>query len=354
MRQRVFDPEGLRSILVIRLYFLGDVLFSTPVLEALKGRYPGASLTVLVKKRARDILASNPFVDEVLLYDEVERYHCPPWSTRLALLLRRRRFDLAVDLTGDLRSSWLLFACEPGFRVGFNHVGLSFLLDRSIPYRARGHVIDHLLKAVEPVGAVSAGAAPTLCLTDDERRAGAEAVRGVGVREGQSYVVISPGSNRLARRWPAPRFGRLSSLVRERLAATPIVTGAADDAGLADEVVEASAGAAVSLAGATGVRVFAAVAAGARAFVGNDSGPLHIAASQGTPVVGLYGPTDPTNYAPRGGASRVLWAGYPCCPCDQRRCGRESDPCMAAISVDEAFEALASVLAETNAGSVQS
>lgn len=328
----------------MRLYFLGDVLLSTPVLEALKRQFPDASLTVLIKKRARDILVNNPFVDELLEYDAVERYHCPPWAARLALSLRRRRFDLAVDLTGDLRSSCLLFAIEPGYRVGFNHVGLGFLLDRAIPYRATGHVVDHLLKAVELIGPTSVDPAPALYLTDDERGGGEALVRGAGVGEGRDYVVVSPGSNRLLRRWPASRFGRLSGLIRERLGAVPVVTGSALDAELAEEVVAASGGSALSLAGRLSVRDLAAVAAGAKAFVGNDSGPIHIAASQGTPVVGLFGPTTPTHYAPRGAPSRIVWHRFPCSPCPQRRCERAGDPCMASIAVDEVFEALQSLL----------
>ena len=130
MRERSFDPAAVRSILVIRLYFIGDVLLSTPVFAALKDAFPGASLTVLVKKRATDVLRNNPNVNRVLEYDAVPRYHSPVWQGRLAATLRRERFDLVVDLTGDLRSSWLVFAADPGFRVGFNHAGLGFLLDR--------------------------------------------------------------------------------------------------------------------------------------------------------------------------------------------------------------------------------
>ncbi len=121
MRPREFVPESVRSILVIRLYFLGDVLSSTPVMAALRARFENAHIAVLIKRRARDVLKGNPHVDEVIVYDEVERYHSPVWLWRLALRLRRQRYDLAVDLTGDHRSSWLLAAAEPGFRAGLNH-----------------------------------------------------------------------------------------------------------------------------------------------------------------------------------------------------------------------------------------
>ena len=221
MTPREFQGDAVRSILLIRLYFIGDFLLATPVLEALRERFETASIVVLIKKRARDILKGNPHVDEVLEYDGVERYHSPVWLTRLALGLRRRRFDLAVDLTGDLRSSWLMFAADPGFRVGVNHAGLGWLLDRRIPYRSEGHIVDHLLKAVEPVGAVLDDAAPSIYLTEPERGAGAALLKRAGVDPLRPFVVLSPGANWAHRRWPPDRFALLARAIHERLGAVP-------------------------------------------------------------------------------------------------------------------------------------
>lgn len=350
MRAREFDPESVSSILVMRLYFLGDVLLSTPVFEALKRRFPRAPLSVLIKRRARDILINNPFVDEVLEYDAGGRNHGPAWRARLAVDLRRRRFGLAVDLTGDLRTSWLLFAADPGFRIGVNHAGLGFLLDRRTPYRAEGHVVDHLLRVVEPVGARLDTAVPALYLTEEERASAAGLLERVGVKPGRRFVLLSPGANWPPRRWPPDRFGALARSVRERMGFVPVVAGGADETRLADEVVSRSGGSAVSLAGRTTIRELAAVAGLASAFVGNDSGPVHIAASQGTPVVALFGPNTPERFAPRGAPSRVLWARHPCSPCDQRRCLRPSDPCMEAITLDGVLEALESLLEDDARG----
>ena len=346
MARREFHPESVESILVVRLYFVGDVLLATPVLEALKSRFPSARLTVLVKKRAVDVLEGNPFVDEVMVYDGVENYHSPRWVFRLAGELRRRRFSLAVDLTGDHRSSWLLFASDPGFRVGLNHAGLGFLLDRRIDYRSTGHVVDHLLTAVEPLGARSTDAAPRVYLTEDERAEAGALLAEAGVKGGSGVLALSPGANWPLRRWRPEFFGELAARVREHQGLTSVVVGSADDAGLAEAVVGASAGAAVSLAGRTSLRGLAAVAEHARAFVGNDSGPMHIAAAVGTPVVGLFGPNTPVHFAPRGAPSRVLWKRFACSPCSQKRCERPDDACMDALAVDEVLDALESLLNE--------
>jgi lipopolysaccharide heptosyltransferase II len=349
MRAREFSGDGVRSILVMRLYFLGDVILSTPVFEALKRRFPNACVTALIKKRARDILANNPFVDDVIEYDAVERYHGPAWAGRLARELRRRRFDVAVDLTGDLRTSWLLFAIEPGYRVGFNHVGLDFLLDRAIPYRAAGHGVDHLLDAVRPLGATLDRPAPRMYVTEDERSRARLLLSEVGLTPG-AFLALAPGANWGFRRWPAERFGELAARASERFGLPCVVTGTAADSDIADRVVAASGGRAVSFAGRLGIRDLAALDAEARAVVANDSGPLHVAASVGAPVVGLFGPNTPEIYAPRGAPSRVVWRRFPCSPCRQKRCARADEPCMASITVDEVLDALGSLLDETAGG----
>jgi len=346
MRERRFDPATVQSILVIRLYFIGDVLLSTPVLDALRKAFPNASVTVLVKSRATAVLGNRPNVDEVIEYDAVPSYHGPVWTARLASRLRRARFDLAVDLTGDLRSSWLLFIADPAFRVGFNHAGFGRLLDRRIAYRASGNAVDHLLSAVAPVGAFTDDPSPRLYLTNGERAEAELLLERNGVGRGARFAGLAPGANWSYRRWGADRFGELAATTRDRLGLTSVVTGSSADANMAAELVSRSDGAAVSIAGETDIRGLAAIAARAAVFVANDSGPMHVAASMGTPVVGLFGPNTPAVYAPRGGPSRVVWHEMPCCPCDQKRCVREDDPCMRSIRVQEVFDAVESLLSE--------
>jgi lipopolysaccharide heptosyltransferase II len=348
MRPREFDGEGVRSILVLRLYFLGDVLFATPVFEALRARFPAATIAALIKKRARGALEGNPHVDEIIEYDAVPRYHSPLWLGRLALDLRRRRFDLAVDLTGDQRSSWLLAASDPGFRVGINHVGLGLLLDRRIPYRSPGHIVDHLLTAVERVGATPRRRAPLLVITDDERLEGDRVLAEAGVDPSAPFIVVSPGAGSALRRWPAESFGQLAAAIAGAGAVRVVVTGSPTEIRLAEDVVTASGGSAVSLAGRTSVRGLAAVVGRAVAFVGGDSGALHVAASQGTPVVALFGPSSPVRKAPRGAPSRIVSAGVACSPCTERTCPVSPDGCMATIPVERVLEALGSLREEVD------
>lgn len=347
---REFHPESVSSILVIRLYFIGDVLLSTPVLEALGRRFPEASLAVVVKRRALDILRGNPFVDEVIVYDAVPRYHSPVWTLRLARELRSRRFSVSVDLTGDRRSSWMVLAADPAFRVGVNRVGMGYLLDRRTPYRAEGHVVDHLLSTVEPLGAHSPDPSPRMYLSEEERSAAAALLTEVFDGGARPTVALGPGANRPGRRWPAERFGAVAAWMMERFGVGSLVLGSAADAELAATVARTSGGAAVSLAGRTDIRLAAAVAEASSLFVGNDSGPMHIAAAVGTPVVGLFGPSNPERFSPRGAPSRVLYRGLPCSPCDQRGFPSGNDGCMRRIALEDVQEAVVSLIEEVGIG----
>jgi len=340
---RRFHPESVESILVIRLYFIGDVLLSTPVFEALGRRFPDARLTVLVKRRCMDILAGNPYVDDVIVYDAVDHYHSPLWIWRLARELRGRRFSLSVDLTGDSRSSWMVLAADPAFRVGVNHAGMGFLLDSRTPYRATGHVVDHLVSSVEVLGATTDNASPRLYLNDDERFLAAALLDEVGIGPGERFLAVAPGGNLPLKRWAPTRFGSLARLVRERFGMPTAVLGSESDVAMARTVVESSGGAAVSLAGRTSIRMAGAVSAAAAVFVGNDSGPMHVAAAVGTPVVGLFGPTRPELYAPRGAPCVVVTA--PSVPSAEAASAIDG-PTMDGISVESAAAALRSLLGE--------
>ena len=340
---RRFYPESVESILVIRLYFIGDVLLSTPVFEALGRRFPDARLTVLVKRRCRDILAGNPYVDEVMVYDAVDRYHSPLWIWRLARELRGRRFSLSVDLTGDPRSSWMVLAADPAFRVGVNHARMGFLLDSRTPYQATGHVADHLVSCVEVLGATTDDASPRLYLSDEERSLAAALLDEAGIGRGERFLAVAPGSNLRLKQWAPTRFGSLARLARERLGMATVVLGSESDVEMARTVVESSGGAAVSLAGRTSIRMAGAVSAAAAAFVGNDSGPMHVAAAVGTPVVGLFGPTKPELYAPRGAPCVIVKAPSVSTAEVARGTG---GPTMDGITVESAAAALESLLSE--------
>ncbi len=343
MKRRPFHPETVRSILVMRLYFMGDVLLATPVLEALKRAFPDARLTVLAKKRGVDVLIANPHVDEIVLYDAVPDYHMPRRQWQLARRLRRERFDLAVDLSGNLLSSWILWAADPAYRVGFNHAGFPHLLDYRIPYVSDGSVVEHLLSAVEPLGA-TAEPRPRIYLTDEERGAAVEALQRAGVAPAARFAVLAPGANWEYRRWPEKRHAALARRLAQEAGLACVLAGGAADVALCERIARDAEGVAVSLAGCLDIRGSAAVVERAAVFVGSDSGPMHVAAAVGTPVVALFGPNTPVRFAPRGAPSRVIRHEYPCSPCDQKECVRPENPCMAAITVDEVFEAALDLL----------
>ena len=168
--------------------------------------------------------------------------------------------------------------------------------------------------------------------------------------DGAAPVVLHPGSGWDLKNWPAERWGTLAAVLRSRHGAPVAVTGAAGEAPLVQAVVDASEGAAVGLAGQLGLPALAALHARARLVVATDSGPLHLAALMGVPVVGLYGPAAPSVFAPWRpcAPARLLWSGLPCSPCGtlvDPPCGATRLPdCVLALSLADVLAAVEDVL----------
>jgi lipopolysaccharide heptosyltransferase II len=155
-----------------------------------------------------------------------------------------------------------------------------------------------------------------------------------------TYAVIVPGARWETKRWPYENFGRLASKLRTK----SVIVGSASDAAIARDIVSISNGKAVSMAGQTDIRELISIIRGADFVISNDSGPMHIAAAFGIPVVALFGPTNPVRTGPYGEKHVVLNAGLKCAPCYKKRCA--TIKCLKDISVDKAYDAVKAVIKE--------
>jgi ADP-heptose:LPS heptosyltransferase len=149
-----------------------------------------------------------------------------------------------------------------------------------------------------------------------------------------SYIVLVPGARWKTKIWPAEKFGRLASLLNTRC----IVVGGKADEAKGREIEALSGGKAISLAGRTDLAELVSIIKGARYMISNDSGPMHIAAGFGIPVVAIFGPTNPVRTGPYGEMHRIVTPQIPCAPCYKRSC--KDLRCMEAISVEQVYEAI--------------
>jgi len=322
MADRPRRLEDHDRVLLIRLGAVGDVLRTLPALHLIRATFPTVHITWLVEDLSFDLLGGHPEINEVLRFPRREMRAAAARPRLLAGLiaalrrdLRRRRFDVALDFQGSLKSALLARLSAAPRRVGFapGHCReLSFLFtnDWVRPPGRRLNRVERNLMMAEAVGARGDAIEVVLPERPEEGRAAEEILRSLAPG-GTPVVVLSPGTSRRQRhkRWPAEHFARLAALLATSLGAVPLVVWGPGEQALVQAVVTGSGGRAVA-APPTSLRLLAALLRRAALFVGADSGPMHLAWGVGCPVVALFGPTDPRLNAPLGSAHVVLRAGH--------------------------------------------
>ncbi|WP_155970510.1 putative lipopolysaccharide heptosyltransferase III [Nitrospira japonica] len=327
-----------RNILVIKLRYLGDVLLATPTLEALKAAYPSARLTVVVNRGTEAMLAGNPHADEVL---PLERGSIlSQW--RFLRELRRRRFDWVIDLTDADRSAWLSRMTGAPVRIGFNKEDRlrGHCYTEVVAGDPQSHRVERDLASLAPLHVPVAGRTPRLWLTPEEERRAADVLSRERVEGAKPLVMLQPGARYWFKAWPWERFAALADRLAEQYGYQVLIGGNQQEFELAERICGAVANRPINLAGRADMRTYAAILKRASLFVGNDSGAMHVAAAVGTPVVALFGPSDPKEWGPRGGAVAVLYKGLDCRICFHPTCERGEENCMKLIGIEEVLSAI--------------
>ncbi len=332
----------MRSALVVRLSSLGDVLFGLAVVERLKRAKPEARISFLVEDRFAAVPRAHRGVDEVIVFPR--RRGLGAVARHLAAL-RRRRFDAVIDLQGNAKSALHLAMLRGSRRIGFapgagaGREGSHLLVDDTVvPPAAAHHRVDRFLSLLAPLDILTHRENPAPLVVDAAERAAAEAVAAMP-REGP-LVVLHPGTSAFGtfKRWPPERFAAVARSLAADRGALCLVSGGPGEEPLVAEVVEASSGAARALGPVPSLLALAAVLGEADLVVAADTGPLHLANRMGTPVLGLFGPKDPSRYGPAYEPSAVVRRDdVPCSPCTRRWC--EAPACMTALGADPVIAA---------------
>ncbi|BCA54237.1 putative Lipopolysaccharide heptosyltransferase III [Nitrospira sp. KM1] len=326
---------------MIKLRYIGDVLLATPAIHAIKEAYPQAQITVVVNRGTQEVLAGNPHVHEVLPLEKGTIG--AQW--KLISGLRGRRFDAAIDLTDADRSAFLAWISGAAVRIGFNDEARwrGWCYTDVVSSNPSIHRIDRDLAALEPLHVAPSNRAPRLWLKQEEESEADELLRRLGA-QGARLVVIQPGARYWFKAWPAERFAELADRVTRQYQCQVLVGGSPQEVELAGQVARTAKRAPLVLAGRASLRLFAAVLKRASLFVGNDSGAMHMASAVGTPVVALFGPSNPREWGPRGGPVEVIYKGIDCRVCFHPTCRRGDQNCMQLISVEEVMEAVGRLL----------
>lgn len=347
MRQAELPPGA--EVLVRLPNWLGDVVLCTPALGALAAARPDLRLTALVKPPLAGAVRTLPGIARVV---EVEGTSAGAvW--RQARALRGMGFSAALLFPKGLREALLARLAGIPVRVGLDTDRRGFLLSHAVAFTEqdwRGHHVLQFGQVLSPLGLEVAGQ-PTCFPLTAEDRAEAEGVLSAAGLLGRSFAAFHVAASKAPRAYHPERFGEVAAGLQSRRDLVPVLLGSAADRPV-HETLRVRCPGAVDLAGKTSLRGMAAVLERAALFVGNDSGPMHLAGALGTPVVSVFGPGDPAKTAPwgMGDRLRVVYAALPCSPCRQAF-WRECDPapsgkpaCLEAVAPSTVLEAALDLL----------
>jgi heptosyltransferase I len=343
-------------ILLIKLSALGDVIQTLPTLEAIRAAYPQADITWLVEEAAAPILELHPALDSLVVSrrrswlaagQQGSLYTAWQEFRQVVQSIRQRPYDLVIDFQGLLKSAfWTRLARSPR-KIGFDRTReYSYLplTERLPPYDPDEHAVRRYLRVARYLGAAAESIRFRLALPN-------------GVGEDLDYlwsektgplIVMHPGTRWPSKHWPPENFAFLADALRHARQARVVFTGSPADRPLIAGIRSCMSTSAEDLSGRTDLKALTRLFYQADAAVTTDTGPMHLAAAVGTPVVAVFGPTAPWRTGPFGPQHRVIRTNLPCSPCFQRHCLKPE--CLTGLAVDQVLAAVGEILNQGSPG----
>lgn len=346
-------PSAPQKILLLRIERIGDLVMVLPAIRDVRALAPHAAIDLVVGSWNAELASAVPGVNRVHTLDAA-------WLARgiggrsLPSLLstarawRTERYDLAINFEPDVRSNVLTAASGALWTVGYRSGGGGPLLDLSLDYDARAHTTANARRLVATAfGRIPAeSSARLLDISEAARRRADQRLP----RRGGPLIGVHASGGREIKQWDPARFAAVARRLIEERGATIVLTGAASDRALVDRVKGLLPPECIlDVAGDEDLLTVAAMLQRLDLFITGDTGPMHIAAAVGTPIVAVFGPSDPLRYAPAGPRDRVVRIDLPCAPCNRirlppARCVGHMPDCLAGISADRVFDAAVDVL----------
>lgn len=334
--------QNPKRILIYNVNWLGDVLFSTAAIRALRRSFPDAFIASVIPPRCREMLEDNPHINEILTFDEKS----PPAGLfgliKFIFLLRGRRFDTCIMLHRSLTRCLLVFLAGIPRRVGYNYKKRNFLLTDvvALPDMNNTHRVDFYLNLAKVIGARPENKKLDFYFKEADRVFARGLLREAGVKEGDFCVAVNPGGNWEPKRWPKDNFSSLCDRLVSDFAARVIVVGAGKDSGLVKEITASMKNKPLDLAGKLTLKQLGALFTLMDIVVSADSAPLHIANAVDARAICLFGPTSPEVTGPYLKGDNIIVQKDVGCkiPCYNLKC--QENRCMQAIRVDDVLAAV--------------
>ena len=344
------DNDSIKRILIVRTDRIGDVLLSTPVIKALRESHPNAYIAMMVSPYAKDIVAGNPYLDELIIYDKDKKHRSWISSLKFALKLKQKRFDLATILHPTNRVHLITFFAGITRRVGYDFK-MGFLLTDRIKHTkqlGQKHELEYNLDLLRYLGIEPKEKNIFMPISPESEQWLEELFKEEGIKEKDKLLALHPGASCPSKIWPNERFAEVGDRLVEKYGFRVLIVAGPKDTTLAQKVIKNMRHPAINLAGKTSVSQLASTLKRCRLFISNDSGPVHIASALGTPVISIFGRNQkglsPRRWGPLGKKDKVIHKETGCIECLAHNCTR-GFRCLAAITVDDVLNAADSILA---------
>ena len=341
------NKATIKRILVRGPNWLGDAVMCEPALRGLRGLFPDAQVTLLVKPAVADLFVGHPAVTRLLTYDIKGRHAGFSGKWALAKQLRRQGFDLAVLFQNAFEAAFLTFLARVPCRYGYATDGRSLLLSDPVAVpdpRMLLHQVRYYWDLLKPLGLMGDPPVPELVVLPEEEQAMVGRCAQGGLTPTDIVVGINPGSTYGdAKRWLPERFAEVTERLCRTIHTSPgqqvsvVIFGAKGEEHLGQDIAARLSSPSLVLSGATTIRELMAVVKRCSLLLTNDTGPMHIASAFKVPVVAVFGPTDWRTTSPFGGAHAIVREPVDCAPCLLRECPIDHR-CMTRVTVDQVYE----------------
>jgi len=327
-----------KRILIIEVNWLGDVLFSTPFIRAIREANKDGHIACLVHPRCKEILEGSSAIDEIIIYDEEGLHKNVLGKIKLIYGLRRKHFDTVYILHRSFTKALIGYLTGAKTRIGYPTKNRGRLLTKAVEEPEIGaHSADIFLNlAGEPADKVKERRYEFF-IKDADRRYIKDLLCARGIGADDKFIALCPGGNWDPKRWPKENFAAVSDILAGKYGVKIVITGGVKEKGLAESIRGIMKTPAVVTCGETNLKQLGAIFERSHLVVANDTGSMHIAVAMGAKVIALFGPTSPEITGPYGaGNYRVVKSSVECdIPCYDVTC--RDNRCMRSISVDEVF-----------------
>lgn len=335
---KTFNNCTVRKLLVRAVNWVGDAVMTTPAIGAIREHFPQTEITLLANPLVAQLFSPHAWVDRVITFDRNGAHRGIRGRLRLAATLRKEAFDAVIILPNSFDSALVPWLAGIPVRLGKNSDGRGFMLTgRYSPDKdpAVIHEVGYYQNLVHHFGITGRIDEPRLFTSQEEDLDADGLLAAHGITADDLVIGINPGAAfGSAKRWYPDRFAEAGKRLAAEWSAKTVIFGGHGEAEIAADIEQRLAGAGLNLAGKTTVRELMALIKRCNFFITNDSGPMHIAAAFGVPLVAIFGSTDHATTSPYTDKAVIVRKDVECAPCKLRECPTDHQ-CMTAVTAED-------------------